>query len=99
MSTLQRSAYVTCVVCGKSVEDRIYNKHWAHSPGHRTADQPRPPKIIPATSPTQYDDTEVDYVVLPDEPVFPLECVSTENAGTVTSEDTMNDERIHGAGT
>jgi hypothetical protein len=44
MINSRRPDYVSCVVCGESIEYRIYNKHWAHTPGHRTHERPRPPK-------------------------------------------------------
>ena len=50
MNNFLRLDYVSCVVCGKSVKYRIYNKHWAQFRGHRTDENPYSSRIHRSSS-------------------------------------------------
>lgn len=91
-----RLDYVTCALCGKSVEYRIYNKHWAQSRGHRTAERPYLPKIHRTVS----QEDIVDSLPLP---LDHSDTVTFDDHNTIETVGTPSDPepevaRIPGAG-
>ena len=103
MSNSRRPDYVSCVVCGESIEYRIYNKHWAHTPGHRTKDRPRPPKAQAMLASNQLDDehcvdgTDEDQGIYIESQIVDEIIDEPDNTAPV-AKDSTNDERIHSAG-
>jgi len=52
-------AKITCSVCQRRIERRLLNKHWAHTPGHRSAEVPLPPRTkIPDHPRLQWSENE-----------------------------------------
>ena len=46
-------------MCQRRIERRLLNKHWAHTPGHRSAEVPLPPRMeIPDHPPLQWSENE-----------------------------------------
>jgi len=52
-------AKITCSVCQRRIERRLLNKHWAHTPGHHSAEVPLPPRTkIPDHPSLQWSENE-----------------------------------------
>jgi hypothetical protein len=104
MLNSKRAEYVSCVVCGESIEYRIYNKHWAHTPGHRTHDRPRPPKTTTNWSNAQVDEGESVHASDPplgfeiDTPIVD-EFENDNNSPAPLIPPSTTEERVPGAGT
>src|SRR5277367_5759951 len=106
MSDSLRSDYISCPVCGKSVEYRIYNKHWAQSRGHRTDQNPYPPPIQRPSRPEHVVDSiaiEMNdgnaFVNPNDVSLIEYELEVPDDRGQTPSDREMEIERIEGAGT
>lgn len=103
MSNSLRLDYISCAACGKSVEYRIYNKHWAQSRGHRTAENPYPPEIHRPSRVEEVDLLQLDETITFEDQNGAMTADDgesrTADSVDASSESETQIERIAGAGT